>query len=164
MSKEVKYLSINLDDKLMRKTYIWAQVKKWLRAWLCSAFTGRFADFRLRWHCGSTRVWYSLRSHLWMLHSGTKWTLALEGSCRNVCRGLQEYWKCFLELPTLGIVAESAALMATYPLLKPDSRNLGIGHNQIWTKTDKVDNMISMIKDLRHTFGKYWLVKQTRKV
>ncbi len=47
--------------------------------------------------------------------------------------------------------------------MKPDPRNLGIGHNQIRTKADKVDN--KFIKDhitLRHTFGKYRTVIPTR--
>ncbi len=48
---------------------------------------------------------------------------------------------------------------------RPDPRNLGIGHNQIWGKTDKVDSKFSMIKEhvtLRRTFSKYRIVILTR--
>ncbi len=43
---------------------------------------------------------------------------------------------------------------------KPDPRNLGIGHDRIWKKADKVDSRFGMIKDrvtLRRTrtFSKY---------
>ncbi len=71
----------------------------------------------------------------------------------------------FLDLPTLGTAVESAALMAAYRLPRPNPKNLGIGHNRIWVKTDKMDNKFSMIKDhvsLRRTFGKYWTVILTR--
>ncbi len=44
-------------------------------------------------------------------------------------------------------------------LLKPDPRNLGIGHNRIWAKADKVESKFSMIKD---TFDKHWIVIPTR--
>ncbi len=44
----------------------------------------------------------------------------------------------FLDLPSLGTVVESAALMAAYHLLWTDLRNLGIGDNRIWAKADKV--------------------------
>ncbi len=36
-----------------------------------------------------------------------------------------------LDLPTLGMAAESAVLMTAYRLPRPDPRNLGTGHNQI---------------------------------
>ncbi len=52
-----------------------------------------------------------------------------------------------LDLPTLRTVVESAALMAAYHLLRPDLRNLRIGHNRIWAKADKVDTKFNMIKD-----------------
>ncbi len=51
--------------------------------------------------------------------------------------------------------------MAAYRLLRPDPRNLGIGHNRIRAKTDKVDRKFSIIKDhvpLRRTFGNYRIV------
>ncbi len=54
----------------------------------------------------------------------------------------------FMDLPTLGTVVESAALMAAYRLLRPNPKNLGIGHNWIWAKADKMDNEFSMIKDM----------------
>ncbi len=71
----------------------------------------------------------------------------------------------FLDLPTLGTMVESAALMAAYCLPRPNPKNLGIGHKRIWVKADKMDNKFSMIKDhvsLRRTFGKYWTVIPTR--
>ncbi len=48
---------------------------------------------------------------------------------------------------------------------KPDLRNLGIGHNRIRVKADKVDSKFSMMTDhitLRRTFGKYRIVILTR--
>ncbi len=51
-----------------------------------------------------------------------------------------------LDLPTLGTAVESAALMAVYCLLRPDSRNLGTRQNQILAKADKVDRF-STTKD-----------------
>ncbi len=70
----------------------------------------------------------------------------------------------FLDLPTLGTVVESTSLMAAYRLLRPDPKNLGIGHNRIWVKAGQMDKF-SMIKDhvtLRHAFGKYQMVIPTR--
>ncbi len=64
----------------------------------------------------------------------------------------------FLDLPTPGTEVESAALMAAYHLPRPNPKNLGTGRNQIWVKTDKMDNKFSRIKEhvtLRHTFSKY---------
>ncbi len=60
----------------------------------------------------------------------------------------------FLDLPTLRTTVESATLMAAYHLPKPNPKNLGIVHNLIWAKADKMDNKFSMIKDyitLKHT-------------
>ncbi len=71
-----------------------------------------------------------------------------------------------MDLPTLGTAVESAELMAAYRLPRPISKNLGIGHNRIWVKADKMDNKFSTIKDhvtLRRTFGKYRTVIPTRK-
>ncbi len=51
-----------------------------------------------------------------------------------------------LDLPTLGMVVESAALIAAYLIPRPAPRNLGIGHNRIWAKANKVDSRFSMIK------------------
>ncbi len=59
----------------------------------------------------------------------------------------------------------SAALMVAYHLLRPNPKNIGIGHNRIWVKADKMDNKFSMIKDhltLRRMFGKYRTVMPTR--
>ncbi len=71
----------------------------------------------------------------------------------------------FLNLPKLGMVVESTALTATYRLLKSNLKNLGIGHNQIWAKADKMDNKFKMIRDhvaLKHMFRKYQTVIPTR--
>ncbi len=70
----------------------------------------------------------------------------------------------FLDLPTLGTAVESAALMVAYRLLRLNLKNLGIGHNRIWAKADKMDNKFNMIKDhvtLRRMFGKYRTVIQS---
>ncbi len=70
-----------------------------------------------------------------------------------------------LDLPMLGTTVEFAILMAAHHLLRQDSRNLGIGHNQIWVKADKVDIKFSMIKDnvtMQRTLGKYSTVIPTR--
>ncbi len=45
------------------------------------------------------------------------------------------------------------------------SKNLGMGHNRIWAKADKMNSKFSMIKDyvtLRRMFGKYRTVIPTR--
>ncbi len=67
----------------------------------------------------------------------------------------------FSDLPTLGKAVESAALTAAYHLPRQNPKNLGMGHNRIWEKADKVDNKFGMIKDhvtLRRKFDKYWTV------
>ncbi len=53
--------------------------------------------------------------------------------------------KMLLDLPTMGTVVESAALMAAYRLPRPDPKNLGTGHNRTWAKADKMDDKFSMI-------------------
>ncbi len=71
----------------------------------------------------------------------------------------------FLDLSTLETAVDSAALMAAYRLPRPNPKKLGIRHNRIWGKADKMDNKFSMIKDhviLRHTFDKYQTVIWTR--
>ncbi len=63
------------------------------------------------------------------------------------------------------MAVESAALMATYRSPRPNPKDLGIGHNWIWAKADKMDNNFSVIKDhitLRRTFGKHRTVILTR--
>ncbi len=70
-----------------------------------------------------------------------------------------------LDLPTLGIAVEYAAMKAAYCLPMPDPRNLGTGHNRILARADKVYHNFSMIKDrvtLWHTFGKNRIVIPTR--
>ncbi len=70
-----------------------------------------------------------------------------------------------LDLPTLGTVVEFATLMAACHLPRSDLRNLGIGHNRIWAKADKLDSKFSMVKDhiiLWRTFHIYGIVISTR--
>ncbi len=72
----------------------------------------------------------------------------------------------FLNLPSLGAVVESAALMAAYRLRRPKPKNMEIRHNRTWAKVDKVESKFSMIKDhvtMRRTSNKYWIVIPTRK-
>ncbi len=79
----------------------------------------------------------------------------------RVMRTPTKVLEMFLDLPTLGTAVESAALMAAYRLPRPNPKNLGVGHNWIWVKADKMDNKFSMIKDhvsLRRMFGKYQTV------
>ncbi len=71
----------------------------------------------------------------------------------------------FLDLPTLGTAVESAALMAAYRLPRPNPKNLGIEHNRIGVKADKMDNKFNKIKEnatLRRMFGKYRNMIPTR--
>ncbi len=84
------------------------------------------------------------------------------GAMRATSRKVLEM---LLDLPTLRTAVESAALIAAYRLLRPDLGNLGMGHNRIWAKADKVNSKFSKMKDhvtLRHTFGKYRIVIPTR--
>ncbi len=90
-------------------------------------------------------------------------------TCTMIIRAMRitptKVLEMLLDLPTLGMAVEYAALMAAYRLLRPNSRNLGMGRNQIWTKADKVNSKFSMIKDhvtLWRTFNKYWIVILTR--
>ncbi len=53
----------------------------------------------------------------------------------------------FLNLPILGTAVVSAEVMAAYRLRRLNPKNLGIGHNRILAKTDKVDNKFDMMKD-----------------
>ncbi len=52
----------------------------------------------------------------------------------------------FWNLPTLRMAVAAAALMAAYRLLRPNSKNIGIRHNQIWVKSDKMGKF-NMIKE-----------------
>ncbi len=63
-----------------------------------------------------------------------------------------------LDLPTLGVAVETGAPIAACHLLRPDPRNLGIGHNQTWAKTDRIKLHVT----LSRTFGKYPIVVPTR--
>ncbi len=90
-------------------------------------------------------------------------------ACTKITRAMRttpaKVLEMLLNLPTLGMTVESAALMAAYRLPKPDLRNLGIEHKWIGAKADKVDSNFSMIKDhvtLRRTFSKYRIVIPTR--
>ncbi len=83
----------------------------------------------------------------------------------GIMRTLTKVLEMLLDSPILGIVVESAALMTTYRLLRPDPRNLGTEHNWTWANVDNVDSKFSMIKD-RVTqwriFVKYRIVILTR--
>ncbi len=72
-----------------------------------------------------------------------------------------------LDLPTLKMApaVESTALTASYRLPRPDLRNLGIGHNWICAKADKVNSKFSTIKNHvipRRSSYKYWIGIPTR--
>ncbi len=78
---------------------------------------------------------------------------------------LTKVLEMLLDLSTLGMAMESAELTATYHLPRLDPRNLGMEHNWIRTKADKVDSKFSKIKyhvTLQCTFGKYQIVIATR--
>ncbi len=69
------------------------------------------------------------------------------------------------DLPMLGTTVESVAHMAAYRLLRPNPKNLGIEHNRIRAKVDKIDSKFSTMKDhviLKHTFIKHRTVIPTR--
>ncbi len=51
-----------------------------------------------------------------------------------------------LDQPTFGRAVASAALITAYHLPRPYLRNLGIGHNGICVKVDKMDIKFIMIK------------------
>ncbi len=75
------------------------------------------------------------------------------------------YFAISVHIVGLRSVVESAALMAAYRLPRPNPKNLGIGHNRIWVKADKMGNKFSMINDhvtLRHTFCKYQRTREVR--
>ncbi len=72
--------------------------------------------------------------------------------------------KMLLDLLTLRMAVESAALMAAYRLPRSYLRNLEIGHNWIQAKADKVDHKFSVIKDhvtMWRVFRKYHVVIPT---
>ncbi len=151
--KEVKYLGVILDDILMWKAHVKAQVKKGLRAlWSRSVFIDR--AWRL-----------SPKMTLWLykrvtIHKITYAAIAcwdildiafarseLEHLQRVTCTMIigpmkttpTKVLEMHLDLPTLGTMMESVTLMAVYHLPRPDPRNLGIdiigsGQKQIkWT-------------------------------
>ncbi len=112
---------------------------------------------------------------MWLLQDSTQWTLSWRGSNWNTCKGPYalrsamrtiptKVLEMLLDLQTLGMAVESAALMATYCLQRPDLRNQVIGHNRIGAKADKVDSKFRMIKDhitQQRTFSKYRIVIPT---
>ncbi len=61
-----------------------------------------------------------------------------------------------LDLPIFRMAMESAVLMAAYRLPWPDKKNLGIGHNRIWVKVDKVDSKFSMMKEPAMPTSEEW--------
>ncbi len=168
LTKEVNYLGIIPDDKLTWKAHVREQVKKGLKAlWSCNAYISR------TWGLSPKKaLWLYKRAIIPKISMDTALTRSeLERLQRAACimitgarRTTPTKVLMFLDLPTLGTTVESAALMAAYRLLRPNLKNLGIGHNRIWTKADKMDKF-SMIKDhvtLRRTFGKYRTVILTR--
>ncbi len=144
-----------------------AQVKKGLKAlWACNAFIGRTWNFR------PTKITYAAVP-LWDRMDIALARSELEPLRRAACIMITgamgttpiKVLEMFLDLPTLGMTVESAALMAIYHLPWPNPKNLEIGHNRIWAKTDTVNSKVSMIKDhvtLRRTFGKYRIAISTR--
>ncbi len=156
--------------QLTWKAYMRAQVKKGLRALSCNAFINRTWGFLpkmalwLNKHVIIPKITYAA------VTCGTKWTLLWQSQSWKVCRRPHvgamrttptKVLELLLELLTLRTLMDSAVLMAAYCLPGPDPRNLGIGHDQIRAKADKVDNKFSMIKDLvtlRSTFGKSQIV------
>ncbi len=178
-TKKVKYLGVILDDKLTWEAHVRAQVKKGLKAlWLCNAHIGRtwglLPKMALWLDKGviipkityTTVVWWDsmdtalARSELERLQRAT--CIMITEAMRTTPTKVLEM---FLDLPTLRMAIESTALMDAYSLSRPNPKNLGIGHNRIWAKADKMDNKFSMIKDhvtLKRTFGKYRTVIPTR--
>ncbi len=156
-----------------------AQVKKWLRVLCsCNAFISRAWGFSPKmslWlykHVIIPKMTYVtitcwdkmdialVRSKLEHLQKAA--CVMITGAMRTT---LTKVLEMLLDLPTLGTAVESAAQMAAYCLPRPDPRNLGIGHDQIWAKADKVSSKFSMIKHhviLRRNFSKYRIVIPTR--
>ncbi len=79
---------------------------------------------------------------MWLPHIDTEWTFVLERSTLEHLHGVAcimiteamrttptKVLEMLLDLPTLGTVVESAALMAAYRLPRLDPKNLGIGHS-----------------------------------
>ncbi len=133
-------------------------------------------DFGPRWHWLHERViifkityaavvWWdgidvaSARSELERLHRAA--CSMITGAMRTTPTKVLEM---FLDLLTLGMAVESVALIAPYHLPRPNPGNLGMGHNRIWAKADKM-NKFNLTKDhitLRCTFGKHRTVILTR--
>ncbi len=142
---EVKYLGVILDDKLTWKARVNAQVKKGLRAQeLCNAFI--------------YRAWgLSPKMTLWLYkcmiihnitYAAVVWLDIMDialvrsdlerfqgATCTMITEAMRttptKVPEMLLDLPTLGMAVESAALIVAYRLLRPDLRNLGIGYNRI---------------------------------
>ncbi len=180
-SKEIKYLGVILDDKLSCEAHVRAQVKKWLTAlWPGIAFIGR--AYRLSpkmtlYHYKRVIIhkityvavtWWDITDIALARSEQSELELLRRAACTMITGAMRTTTKVLemhLDLPTFGMAMESAALKATYRLLWPNLRNLGIEHNRIWTKADKVDSKFSMIKDnvtLRPTFNKYKIGIPTR--
>ncbi len=71
----------------------------------------------------------------------------------------------FLDLPTLGMVVEAAALMAVYQLPRPNLTTPEIKQNRMWIQADKVESKYKTTNhhtNLRRTFGKYRITIPTR--
>ncbi len=72
--------------------------------------------------------------------------ITITGAMRTTPTNVME---TFLDLLTLETAMESAALMAAYRLPTPDSKNLGIEHNRIWAKVDKMNQLQQVQQDKR---------------
>ncbi len=159
LTKKVKYPDVILDDKLMWK----AQVRLRLNAlWSCNAYIGKTWGLSPKLSLwlykrmiipkiiyAAVAWWNSMdialaRSELERLQRAA--CIMITGAVRTTSTKVLQI---FLDLPTLGMVVESAALMAAYCLPRPSLKNLRIGHNRIWVKADNMDKF-SMIKDYNY--------------
>ncbi len=163
-------------NKVTWKAHLRAQVKKGPRAlWSCNAFIGRawgLSPKMTLWlykrviipkitHAAVARwdIMDIALARFELQHLQRTACIMITGAIRTT--PTRYSWNC----QHLESAMESAALMAAYCQPMPDPRNLGIGHNRIWAKADKVDNKFNMIKDhvtLRCTYGKYRIVISTR--
>ncbi len=156
----------------MWKAHVGASVKKGLRdLWSCNAFIGRAWGLMQKmalWFYKrviilkiiyATVAWWDIMDIALVM---SEWENLQRATCTMITGVMRTTpTTVFLDLPTLRTAVEYAALMAAYRLPRPDPRNLGIEHNRIWAKTDKMDSKFCMIKDhvtLRRTYSKYRIV------
>ncbi len=132
-------LGVILHDKLTRKAHVRAQVKKGLKAlWSCNEYIGRTRGLspkmalRLYKCVIISKITYEAVA--WWVGMYTALTRSeLERLQRVACimitgamrTTLTKVLEMFLDLPTLGMVVESVALMAAYRLPKPNPKKPG---------------------------------------